>query len=604
MRLWFRFFGFLEPYRKQLSISLLITTLRPLLNAAKIYLLKLIVDNLVQNPTGQIVLVICGSYLAIAGAKGIISYAETYLGSWIGGYVMVDVRDALLHRFLRLSLRYHHQHRVGEGISRLVSDIGAVEDIIVASLNEGVMQVLTIIVFLGMLFYLDPPLALLALIVLPFLFASLLFYTRKTRSASREVRVRLAEVTSTVEEILSGISLIKSFVRFDDERRRLREHGEQHRQARLNAARQRAIFFPISDIIGTVGTVLIVFFGARAVASGTLTVGGLIIFLSYLGQLYHPLLGLSRLGNTIQGGLAAAERVAALLDLPDDEDEPEHATLAWRPDIPFHVPPAVAFEHVSFGYTPDNPVIHDFSLQVPQGAIVALVGASGGGKSTSLALLQRLYEPSAGLIRVFGHDLREWNVANLRQLLSIVPQEVHLQMGSIRENIAYGRPDADEQAIITAAEQTGIMEMGLPDGLDTIVGPRGIQLSGGQRQRVALARALVRNTPILLFDEATSALDTISEERIHRLLASLRPRHTILLVAHRLSTVRNADLIAVVEQGSIVEVGTHQHLLACEGWYAALVRGQRVPDTIPEAHSFAENATLPPKIRGKGAPGF
>ncbi len=576
MRIWLRFLSLLKPYRGRLFVTFLATLARPLLNAAKIYLLKLIVDNLALHPTSNIVLIICGGYLAIALAKAGATYIDQYLGAYIGGRMVIDLREQLFHRFLRLSLRYHGVHRVGESISRLISDVGAVEDVLVSGITDGATQVLTVVVFAVILFYLDPSLALISLLILPFLFASLILYARRSRAASRDVRVRLAEVTSSGEEAFSAIALIKSFMRFDHEERRLRERGEHHWKARLRAAHQRAVFIPLSDIVATVGTVLIVYFGAQALAAGTLTIGGLVIFLAYLGQLYNPLLSLSRLGNNVQGGLAAAERVAAILDLPATDDEPLAATLPWRmlPREGEARAPAIAFHHVSFAYTSGQPVLQDFSLTVPRGAIVALVGASGGGKSTAVALLQRFYEPDAGQISLFGHDLREFDTTTLRQQIAIVPQEVSLLMGSIRENIAYGRLGADEQAITGIAEQTGIIELKLADGLNTMVGPRGIRLSGGQRQRVAIARALVREAPIIIFDEATSALDTLSEERIRTTLEALRSRHTILLVAHRLSTVRAADIIAVVESGRIVEAGSHAELLRNGGAYAAFVQGQ------------------------------
>ncbi|MGH2517066.1 MAG: ABC transporter ATP-binding protein, partial [Ktedonobacterales bacterium] len=424
VRIWLRFLRLLSPYRGRLLVTFLATLARPLLNAGKIYLLKLIIDNLVVAPSSQLVLIICGAYLGIALAKGIATFGDQYLGTYVGGRVIIDLRQQLFERFLRLSLRYHGEHRVGESISRLMSDVGAVEDVLVSGITDGATQVLTVRIFAGMLIYLDPQLALISLAVLPFLFISLLVYARRSRDAFREVRVRLAEVTATSEEGFSAIGLVKSLMRQDDESARLRERCERHWRARLDAALQRAIFFPMSDVVATVGTVLVVYFGARALASGTLTIGGLVIFLAYLGQLYNPLLGLSKLGNNVQGGLAAAERVAAILDLPPEDDEPYAATLPWRP-VPRELEaqaPALAWDHVSFAYAPEHPVLCDFTLAVPRGSIVALVGASGGGKSTALALAQRLYEPDAGRVRVFGHDIREADTAALRRLLAVVPQ--------------------------------------------------------------------------------------------------------------------------------------------------------------------------------------
>lgn len=576
IRLWWRFLSLLKPYRGRLLVTFLATLIRPLLNAAKIYLLKVIVDNLAQTPTSRLALMICGAYLLIALVKGVANFVDQYYGAFVGGRMVIDLRQHLYDRFLRLSLRYHGEHRVGESISRLMSDVGAVEDLLVSGLTDGLTQALTVLVFAGMLFYLDPPLALVSLLILPFLFASLVMYARKSRVASREVRARLADLTSTAEEGFSAIGLVKTFMRMEHEEARLYERGIQHWKARLRVAWLRGFFVPVSDVVATVGTVLVVFFGAQALATGTLTIGGLVIFLAYLGQLYTPLLGLSRLGNTMQGGFAAAERIAETLDLPESADEPRAATLPWSvlPPAQAGRVPALSFEHVSFAYKPEQPVLRDFSLRVPAGAIVALVGASGAGKSTAAALIQRLYDPDKGRILFFGHDLREFDTGTLRKWLAVVPQDVSLLMGSVRDNIVYGRLDADEEVIARAAWQSGIGEMKLAEGLDTKIGARGTRLSGGQRQRVAIARALVREAPLLIMDEATSALDALAEERLRATLEALRKRHTILLIAHRLSTVRTADIIAVVESGRVVEVGSHAALLAHGGAYAALVQAQ------------------------------
>jgi len=576
MRLWWRFLSLLKPYRGRLLVTFLATLVRPLLNAAKIYLLKLIVDNLAQSPTSQLALMICGAYLLIALVKGGANFVDQYYGAFVGGRMVIDLRQRLYDRFLRLSLRYHGEHRVGESISRLMSDVGAIEDLLVSGLTDGLTQALTVLIFAGMLFYLDPRLALISLLILPFLFASLVVYAQKSRVASREVRTRLAELTSTAEEGFSTIALVKTFMRMEYEETRLGERGMQHWKARQRVAALRGIFVPVSDVVATVGTVIVVYFGAQALATGTLTIGGLVIFLAYLGQLYTPLLGLSRLGNTMQGGFAAAERVAETLDLPESENEPRAATLPWSVLPPKQAAsvPALVFEHVSFAYKAEQPVLRDFSLTVPSGAIVALVGASGAGKSTAAALLQRLYDPDDGRILLFGHDLREFDTETLRERLAVVPQEVSLLMGTVRDNIVYGRLDAAEEIITRAAQQAGVGEMKLSEGLDTRIGARGTRLSGGQRQRVAIARALVREAPLLILDEATSALDALAEERLRTTLEVLRKRHTILLIAHRLSTVRTADMIAVVDDGHIVEFGSHGSLLAHDGAYAALVQAQ------------------------------
>jgi len=603
MFVWLRFLALFRPYRRRLAVVFLATLARPVLNAAKIYLLKVIVDNLAANPSSGLALSICGAYIVIALAKAVASFGDDYLGVYVGGRVTLDLRERVFRRLLGLSLRYHGEHRVGESISRLISDVGAVEGALISGLTDGLAQALTVVIYAMILFYLDPMLALLSLLITPFLFAALAVYARRSRAAFHAVRERLSELTGAAEEPLSTIALVKSFMRYDHATEQLNQRSERHWRARLVAARQQAFFVPLSDVIATVGTTLVVYFGAQALKSGTLTIGGLVIFLAYLGQLYNPLLSLSRLGNSLQGGAAAAERVTSLLNLPEDADEPLRATLPWRSSVAVSgtngvsEPPAVVFDHVWFHYDPTRPILRDFTLTAPRGAIVALVGPSGAGKSTAIALLQRLYDPDDGRILLFGHDIREAPTERLRRQLAVVAQEPSLLMGSVRENIAYGALDAPTAAIERVSAEVGIDELGLLDGLDTEVGPRGSRLSGGQRQRVAIARALIRDAPILLLDEATSALDAISEQRLRLLLEGLRTRHTIILVAHRLSTVRFADRIAVVEQGHVVESGRHEELLARNGAYATLVRtqlvgaeppvdtadGNRAPETVDSA---------------------
>jgi ABC-type multidrug transport system fused ATPase/permease subunit len=629
VRLWLRFAHLFRPYRGRLTVTVFATLARPLLNAAKIYLLKLIVDNLAQQPSSQLALLICGGYLAISLAKGVANYGDEFLGVWVGGRVIVDLRQAVFARFLRLSLRYHYEHRVGESISRLISDVGAVEATLISGLTDGLAQALTVVVYAALLFYLDPLLAALSLAIVPFLFASLMVYARRSRVAFGEVRTHLAELTASAEETLSTVALVKAFMRQRDAWERLRARGDAHWLARLQVARQRAIFTPLTDLLSTAGTVLVVYFGAQALRSGSLTIGGLVIFLAYLGQMYNPLVSLSRLGNTLQGGLVAAERVATLLELPASEDEPAAALRPWQALSPMRTTaaPAIEFAGVSFAYSPGGaPALRDCSFRAPRGALVALVGASGAGKSTVVTLLQRLYEPDAGAVRLFGHDLREASVAELRRQLAVVPQETGLLAGSIRENIAYGALEgvvagelaangqpvgsAIERAVEAAAAQAGLLDLRLPDGLETQVGPRGGKLSGGQRQRVAIARALARNAPVLILDEATSALDALSEERLRRLLALLRPQRTVLVVAHRLSTVRDADLIVVIDQGRVVEQGMHAALLAYGGVYAALAHAQYAAESdvssaahaVGDAHSPQRAAPqAPPKASGSGA---
>lgn len=569
MLIWWRLVRLFHPYKRQLFFTFLATVTRPILNAGKIYVLKIIVDNLVKNPTGSLVLWICLTYLAISLIKGIANYVDQWMGAVIGGKITLELRRQVFARFTQLGIGYHAEHRTGEQISRLISDVGAIEDMLVSSVTDGITQVLTIILFSGMLFYLDPALAGISLVVMPFLFLSLIIYGRQSRDAFRAVRVRLSEMTAMSEESLSTVQLTKTFLRHDHELQRFTDRGEAHRLSRLRATRIRAIFLPLSDVVATMGTVLIVYFGAQALANGTLTIGGLVIFLAYLGQMYNPLLSLSRLGNSMQGGIAAAERVLAILDLPADADDPSEPLIPWRvlPKAAENKAPAIKFTDVTAGYTPGEAIVENLSFVIPHGSFTVIVGESGSGKTTALLLVQRLLEAWNGQITLFGHDLREYSTHQVRSLMAITTQEALARTGTARDNIRYGNLQATQEQIDWSAMITGFPM----DRIDEEIGSRGIKLSGGQRQRMAIARAFVRNAPLVILDEATSALDPIAEAQLQRVILQLRGHQTIVAVAHRLALARYADQIIVFEHGTVVEVGNHETLLARNGHYARMI---------------------------------
>ncbi len=565
-----RFLPFLRPYRGRLAAALLATLARPALNAAKVWLLKVLIDTVVRGHQLALLPWICAAYLGIALAKGAAAFADDYLGGWVGAHVTRDLRMALYDRFHGLSLRYYHGQRLGDLLTRLTSDIGAIEDLLVSGVTDLVAHSLTILIFVGLLVYLDPALALAALALVPVLALASVSYARRTRSAQQALRERTSALTSVAEEGLSAIALVKAFAREPFERARFGQAATGSLEARLRSIRLRALFAPLIDVTATGGTVLVVWFGVAAVASGHLTLGGLVVFMGYLGALYAPIQGLSHLGGTIQRALVGAERVAeALYADPALRERREARAL----------PPLrgqVEFRGVTFGYDPARPVLRDFTLTLRRGETVALVGASGAGKTTVVSLLLAYYDPDAGVIALDGYALRRHDPPSIRRQIAAVLQEPMLFQASVRDNLRYGRLNATDAEIAAAARaaQADDFIRALPEGYDTPVGPRGARLSGGQRQRLALARALLTEAPIVILDEATAALDAVTEASVLRALRTGLADRTVLVVAHRLSTVRQADRIAVLADGRIAELGSHEELLALGGRYRALYDSQ------------------------------
>ncbi|MDA8216449.1 MAG: ABC transporter ATP-binding protein, partial [Dehalococcoidales bacterium] len=462
-----------------------------------------------------------------------------------------------------LSLRFYHDQRLGDLLSRLTGDIGVIEELLVSGITDGVAHGLTIMFFLAMLWYLDPTLALVALAAIPGLALATVDYARRNRSIQRAIREKGGLLTSVAEEGLSAIALVKAFAREPFERERFRRAAIESMEARLRSVRARTLFTPLIEMLATLGTVLVVWFGTQGVLSGRLSLGGLVVFLGYLGSLYTPIQGLSLLGGTVQRALAGAQRVAEVLDAEPSARE-RRATSSLPP-----VDGLVEFSGVHFGYSADRPVLRDLNITLHRGETLALVGASGAGKTTVVSLLLAYYDPDAGAVCIDGHDLRDFDPPSVRRQIAAVLQEPMLFQTSVRENIRYGRLEATDAEIEAAAGAAGAdtFVCGMAQGYETPVGPRGARLSGGQRQRLAIARALLADAPILVLDEATSALDPVTESAVLAALRTRKPDRTTLLVTHRLSTARRADRIALLSGGRVAELGTHEELLASRGLY-------------------------------------
>jgi ABC-type multidrug transport system, ATPase and permease components len=502
--------------------------------------------------------------IALVGA--ISSYAEKYLTTSVGQWVMHDLRTTLYHHIQRLSLAYHDQKKTGDLISRVTSDIGAVQDFISSALLGMIVNVLTLIGMLGVMLYINWRFTLIALSVAPALFLVVYSFTRRIKKAAREVRKKEGEVVSVVQESLASIRVIQAFAREDYEDNRFEQESLESVETALRARSMKARLTPIVEVITAAGTCLVLWYGARLVLAGEMTAGSLLVFFLYLGKMYKPMRDLSKMTDTLSKTAVGFERIKEVLETERDVKNLPGARRAPA------LKGRIEFNHVFFGYSEDQLILRDMSLQIEPGQVAAFVGPTGAGKSTVVSLVARFYDPLAGQVRIDGRDVRGYKLKSLRQQISFVLQENLLFRAPIWQNIAYGKPQAKRAEIVRAAHLANADEFieRLPEGYNTMVGERGVTLSGGQRQRIAIARAIIRSSPILILDEPTSGLDAASEELVFDALNRLMENKTCIVIAHRLATIRRADVIFVVEAGRIIERGKHDELIARGGLYAQL----------------------------------
>jgi len=504
--------------------------------------------------------------LVIALMGALCSYAEKYLTTSVGQWVMHDLRQRLYFRMERLSLAYHEENRTGDLISRVTTDIEAIQSFIMSGLLDSLINVLTLTGMIGVMLYINWQFTLIALSVAPLLFFVVFRYTLSIKKASREVRKKEGQIVSLIEEVLSSIRVVKTFAREDYELHRLEEESLENVEIGLRARALKARLAPIVEMIVAAGTALVLWFGSRMALAGTLSAGSLIVFIIYLGKMYKPMQDLSKMTDTYSKASIGYERIREVLDCDREVKDLPGARNAPR------IRGGVIFEKVCFAYQPDRPVLRELDFRIEPGQKAAFVGPTGAGKSTIISLIPRLYDPVSGVIRIDGEDIRRFKQRSLREQIGFVLQETVLFHGTVWHNISYGKPDASRAEIVRAAELANADEFiaKMPDGYDTIVGERGATLSGGQRQRIAIARAIIRNTPILILDEPSSGLDAESEKLVFDALDRLMQGKTSIVIAHRLSTIRSADVIFVVKDGAIVERGKHDELVAKGGLYADL----------------------------------
>ncbi len=565
-----RLINYVRPYMGRMIAAIVCIILAAGGNLAVPWIIKDVIDQVLINKDMVMLNIIAVGILIIFFLRGIFFFGQTYLMSYIGQRVIIDIREAVYRQLQRLSLGYFDKRQTGAIMSSVTNDVSALQAALVESMVELVTEAMILIGSLGAMFFLHWKLSLLTLITMPLVLQAINTFGKKLRQAGRVLQARTADITAILQETISGIRVIKSFAREDYETNRFKQENFFNFRAQMKTSQLLATLTPVIEFLSAIGVTVIIWYGGLEVINGNLTSGALIAFLIYVVNLANPVKRLSRVYGNIQRSLAAAERVFEILDTePDIKDMPGAVDL---PAVEGHV----ALQQVSFAYSSGQYALREVSLEVKPGQTVAIVGPSGAGKTTIANLLPRFYEVTEGRILVDGKDIRTVTMQSLRQQIGIVPQETVLFNGTVYDNILYGRLDATEAEVVAAAKAANAHSFidKMPDKYHTHIGERGAKLSGGQRQRISIARAILKDPRILVLDEATSALDTESEKLVQQALDKLMIGRTSFVIAHRLSTVQRADMIVVLDKGRIVEQGTHSELLASGGLYSTLYQVQ------------------------------
>ncbi len=566
-----RMLSYLRPFKWKMLAALLLTLLQSGLTLLSPYLVKVAIDQYITpgDKTGlvNIAVLIALSFIALY----FVSSCQSYLLSWVGQKVLSTMRGDLFRHLQRLQPGYHDRHIVGVTVSRVINDVAEINEL----LSQGVITLLgDMVVLVGIvviMLTMNTRLALLTFAVLPLMFLATWLFSRQARSAFRDTRSKVAAVVGDLAEDINGMRAIQAFTQEETSQARFEQVNLNNRDAYIKAMNLSFVFLPTIEFLGMLATVIVLWFGGHSVIGGQVTLGVLVAFLTYVSRFFQPIQELSRIYTTFQSAMAGGEQVINLLDTPIEiTDRPDAAEL----------PPTqgkITFSHVAFRYRPDTPeILHDINLTIAPGKTAALVGPTGAGKTTIANLITRFYDVSSGSITIDDRDIRSVTLQSLRSQVRIISQDPFLFSRSIGENICYGKPDATREEMEEAAREANAHDFisRLPDGYATRVLEGGVNLSQGQRQLISIARALLTNPRILILDEATANIDTITESLIQEALTRLLHGRTAVVIAHRLSTVRSADWVYVIDQGGIVEEGTHDTLITQKGLYAQLYERQ------------------------------
>ena len=578
----------IRPYHRTLIVIFLFMVVETAMSLATPWPLKIILDSVVGGhrlapwmyrligpmieggSKVHIAVLAATAFVLIAVLNAIASYIDNYYTESVGQWVAHDLRMRTYHHLQRLSLGYYSTHETGAILSTLTTDIQTIQGFASSSTLSILVDMLTIVCMLGLMFWLNWDFTLIAIAVTPFLLLFVSRFKKAVKAATHEVRKEQSQIVAVAQQGLESMQVVKAFGQEKAEEKLLYNVSEATVGAALKARSIKALLSPVVSVTVAICTAIVLWRGAILILAGTMTVGELTVYLAYLARFFKPVKDLATTTNAVAQVTVGVERVRTILDadliIPDDPNGLEPETLNGE----------IEFDHIAFGYDPAHPILTDLSLKIKPGQFVGIVGPTGSGKSTFVSLIPRFYDVQAGEVHIDGHDVRTYKLKHLRNQIGYVLQDTVLFRGTIFENIAFGRPGATKEEVIAAAKLANAdgFISAMPLGYDTPVGERGLTLSGGQRQRIGIARVMIRNSPILLLDEPTAALDSESEKLVIDALEKLMKGKTVIAIAHRLSTIRDADQIVVIQDGGVAESGTHDELMAKNGVYAELHRTQ------------------------------